>query len=357
MDLPTFFTDFDARITPTATQKTAAQEGHTTLRERLEGDPILTNLVEVTFLQGSYRRSTAVRPKPDGNLDVDVIVVTNIDSAITSPAAAIEKFIPFVEKYYPGKYRRQGRSIGISLADVDLDLVVTAKPDQQTTDVLRKSAALGYGSIDSPEWSEGVMKLLASGEWRGGSLLIPDREAGKWEPTHPLAQIEATVNKNKQCNGYLLRVVRAAKWRNRWSRDDRAPKSFPLERIVGEYCPAGITSVAQGMVSYYEAALAQLRPYAERNEVPFLPDYGAADHNVLARCTPVEIKDFVSDLSKAAPLARSAYDEADKARSADLWHDLLGDEFPRSPGGDGDKKGFTERTAVTVPATARFAAE
>lgn len=355
MELPTFFTDFDGRITPAETQRSAAQSGHTTLRSRLEGDPTLKDVVDVTFLQGSYRRSTAIRPKADGNLDVDVIVVTTIDSNTTSPTQAIEQFIPFVERYYPGKYQRQGRSIGISLSNVDLDLVVTAKPDAATASVLRKSAALGSEGLDNAGWTTEVIKVLGSEDWRSGSLLIPDRDAGQWHKTHPLAQIERTAQKNSQCGGHFLRVVRAAKWRNRWARADRAPKSFPLERIVGEYCPNGITSVGAGLVGYYEAALTALRPYAERGAVPFLPDYGAEDHNVLARCTPGDIADFVDDLANAAPIARAAYAETDRVKSAKLWRDLLGDEFPEADGSGGSGKGFTERAAVTVPATARFA--
>lgn len=355
MELPTFFADFDGRITPTATHRSAAQDGHTTLRSRLENDAALKDTVDVTFLQGSYRRSTAIRPKAGSNLDVDVIVVTTIDSKTTTPAQAIEMFIPFVERYYPGKYQRQGRSIGISLSDVDLDLVVTAKPDAATASVLRKSAALSSDGLENADWTSEVLNVLGSEDWRGGSLLIPDREAGEWQNTHPLAQIERTAQKNALCGGNFLRVVRAAKWRNRWARSDRTPKSFPLERIVGEYCADGIGSVGQGLASYYEAALAALRPHAERGTVPFMPDYGAEDHNVLARCTPADIADFVDDLAVAAPIARAAYAEMDRVKCARLWRDLLGDEFPEADGDGGSSKGFTQRAAVTVPATARFA--
>jgi len=357
VDLPTFFTDFDGRIVPTAAQRAAAQEGHTALRERLENDEALRGIVDATFLQGSYRRNTAIRPSADEHLDVDVIVVTSIDSTRVSPSQAIDTFIPFVERYYPGKYKVQGRSIGISLADVDLDLVVTAKPEESMREAVRKSAALGYGGLDSAEWTAGLVRALESGDWRNAPLRIPDREAGKWEDTHPLEQISWTAEKNSKCGGCFLKVVRGSKWRNRWSRDDRSPKSFPLERLVGEYCPDGISSVAHGLVMFYETARDALRPYAQTKTVPFLPDYGAPSHNVLARCTPGDIADFFDDLVVAAGTARAAFEQTDREKSIALWRDLLGDEFTSSPS-DGDKSGgFTERAAVTVPATARFAGE
>jgi hypothetical protein len=55
-------------------------------------------------------------------------------------------------------------------------------------------------------------------------------------------------------------------------------------------------------------------------------------------------------------LAAMAYENPDPAESNKLWHKLLGDKFPKPPD-DGGKKsgGFTERTAVTIPGSTRFA--
>ena len=78
MDLPSYFTDFLSAIRPTDSQKEDYQKGHKTLRERLNNDEKLSPILVSDFLQGSYRRATAIRPVGDKRPDVDVIVVTNL---------------------------------------------------------------------------------------------------------------------------------------------------------------------------------------------------------------------------------------------------------------------------------------
>ena len=72
MELPTYFRDFlhDIRLTPN--QIKSLKTGHTTLRKRLKEDKNLAPILVETFLQGSYRRHTAVRPNGDQRADVDV---------------------------------------------------------------------------------------------------------------------------------------------------------------------------------------------------------------------------------------------------------------------------------------------
>lgn len=63
-------------------------------------------------------------------MDVDVIVVTNIDHDTVSAQEAFAIITPFVKKYYQN-YEQQKRSIGISLPEVDMDLVITAAPSEE----------------------------------------------------------------------------------------------------------------------------------------------------------------------------------------------------------------------------------
>ena len=84
MDLPSYFADFLREIRPTRTSSTNSR-GHTTLRDRLRDDPGLSGIYISDFLQGSYRRATAVRPKGEARSDVDVIVVTDLDRQSCTP--------------------------------------------------------------------------------------------------------------------------------------------------------------------------------------------------------------------------------------------------------------------------------
>ena len=77
---PSYFKDFLSNIRLSDNQVKDLKTGHTTLRRRLEEDETLSKIIISTFLQGSYRRSTAVKPKNGNKSDVDVIVVTKLDS-------------------------------------------------------------------------------------------------------------------------------------------------------------------------------------------------------------------------------------------------------------------------------------
>jgi tRNA nucleotidyltransferase (CCA-adding enzyme) len=85
MILPSDFNAFLQEIRPTKAMRDQLINGHKTLRERLNADADLRPIVISDFLQGSYRRYTAVRPKGDKRSDVDIIIVTKIEENEYSP--------------------------------------------------------------------------------------------------------------------------------------------------------------------------------------------------------------------------------------------------------------------------------
>ena len=154
--LPYRFADFLMKIRPTRAQLEDYSEGHNRLTDRLKADEGLISIVVSTFLQGSYRRSTAVRPIGDSRPDVDVIVVTRLSSAEHTPQEALDVFIPFLEKHYKGKWEQQGRSIGIELSKVALDLVVTSAPDEAEEGLLlSEPVTLSMSVEDLEAWNLG----------------------------------------------------------------------------------------------------------------------------------------------------------------------------------------------------------
>ena len=108
--MTSYFEDFLKEIRLTSNQVNELKQAHTTLRDRLENDKELSKYIETTFLQGSYKRATAVRPKNGKRSDVDIVVVTKFDKDEYSPDEVLDIFEPFLKKYYEGKYRKQGRS-------------------------------------------------------------------------------------------------------------------------------------------------------------------------------------------------------------------------------------------------------
>lgn len=343
MKLPTYFADFISDIRPDEEDLKEFRKAHTDLRKWLMEDPKLSAIIISTFLQGSYKRGTAIRPKEGEKGDVDVVVVTTIDKDTVTPDDAIKMFIPFVERHYKGKYVIQGRSIGIVLDRVALDLVVTAAPSQAEQTVL-KSASF---SEDTTLEDDDLLQKIAreQPQWKLEPLYIPDRDAKRWVPTDPLRQIQETKDKNARCNGYYLDVVKAIKWWRQSFSKPEYPKGYPVEHLVWSCCPDGIDSVADGVTLTLEAIV---RTHSTK---PFLRDHGVPEHDVMKRVTAEEYALFYSKVQEAAALARAALDEPDTEKSAKAWFKLFGEPFPAYGGGNGNNGGGSPTTGGFTPRT------
>ncbi len=384
MELPTYFNDFlgDIRLQPN--HLADLMTGHSTLRGRLLADTELAPCIVSTFLQGSYRRSTAVRPKSGKRSDVDVVVVTRLSmDDYPNPDDALDVFTPFLDKHYKDKYERQGRSIGITLSYVDLDLVITAAPSESEEGIYKSDSVVATESLEevkdwhfSKSWLSPEHRTTAllermvrfaqqEAEWKTEPLYIPNRDAQVWQQTHPLAQIQWTQEKNKNCNGHYINVVKAIKWWRRVNHETpKYPKGYPVEHLIGQCCPDGITSVAAGIVLTLEAIARDYAMYASLKMVPCLPDHGVPTHDVLARVSGEDFAAFHAQVSEAAQIARQAYEEQTVRESAILWRQLFGDRFPEPPavkGGEGNdpsgptRGGFTAPTGVSQIRGGRYA--
>ncbi|WP_086444242.1 SMODS domain-containing nucleotidyltransferase [Candidatus Enterococcus lemimoniae] len=354
-----YFSDFLKNIRLTQNQIKDLARGHNTLRSRLLADDDLSEIIETTFLQGSYKRNTAVKPKGENRSDVDIIVVTNIDADQVTPDEALERFKPFLEKYYADKYTINQRSIGIELSYVDLDLVITAKvQDAETLNLMknegRKMTRGLQTMISNEEYYDsalGELVIKMDTETKNAApILIPDTSENTWSLTNPLAQIHWTVEKNKTCNGNYINVVKALKWWKKHHEIPKYPKGYPLEHIIGQSCPDNIDTVAQGVTVTLEEIV---RKYPTK---PVLIDHGVEEHDVFGRITEEEYEEFYNLIKEAAFTARKAIDETEFSTSANYWRNLLGTEFPepKTPPTDSNNK-FTSRNSPTEDiGSARF---
>jgi hypothetical protein len=376
MELKSDFDTFLGEIRPTASMQSDCQAGHKIFRQRLHEDDELQPLIVSDFLQGSYRRSTAVRPKNGKRSDVDIVVVTKLSESEFSPKKAMNLFVPFLKRYYEGKWKLQGRSLGIELSYVDLDLVVTSAPSESEYGILRSESVTTDENIaEAIDWRlnqswvslENRGKSLAARtllekakeqpEWKSKPLRIPDREADIWEDTHPLEQIRWTRDKNRSTSGHFVNVVKCIKW---WWLESfevpKPPKGFPLERIVGDCCPDEIEGVAEGITLTLEKIVSKYWVYAGLMGKPHLPDYGVPTHDVLGHVTAEDFNEFYKHAKDAALLARRAYDSVDRVESGELWRELLGSKFPSPPTSGGTKNtGYSTPTEPAVPGSGRFA--
>jgi hypothetical protein len=357
MELKSYFEKFLREIRPTDNQKNECKDGHTTLRNRLSGYEDLKPILVTTFLQGSYRRATAIRPKGDTRSDVDTIVVTKLNqNKYPDPNKAMDLFVPFLEKYYKGKYERQGRSFGIELSYIDLDLVITSAPSESEEDLLKSAAVNTYETPeDAPEWrlvkswiplferqSTNLVSVKEAirkeSEWKVQPLWIPDRETKSWKRTHPLEQIKWTFGKNARCNYHYVNIVKAIKWWQRINYNEDCLSGYPLEHLIGICCPDRIQSIAVGVTLTLEQIVKDYQSYTSSKLTPFLADHGVPEHNVLVRITGDEFAQFYNHVASAAKIARAALDAGSVVVSNEKWRELFGDKFPPSGDDQNDKE-------------------
>jgi len=369
MNLPTYFADFLKDISPIHSQQEQMRDAHTQLRDRLEKDEDLAPIVLGTFVQGSYRRHTGTKGSPEHPCDVDVVVVTNVPKNQYTAAHTLDLFIPFLDRHYEGRYESQDRSWCIKIDDeVKLDLVPTAEPGDSIRRLVKAKALDGGAflraersftpSAETKSLDDVILEVAATeAGWDSGEpLWIPDRDRRHWDRTHPIFQIKWTAAKNQQCAGHFVKVVKATKWWKRFQQPlPKYPKSYPLEHIVGECCPDGIESVAEGLMLTFERIRDEYADHATRGVTPFIPDRALPGNNVLQRVSGEDFAGFHARVREAADLARAALEKEDISASAKLWRRLLGDSFPKPPNGAEVRGGFTPRRSPSKPQKGRFA--
>jgi hypothetical protein len=288
MELASDFKAYLSLIEPTDAHVTAAKSAHETVREILRTDEESKSAHKTSFLSGSYARSTAIR---DIN-DVDVIWVVDIDHSST-PAILVLSWLQGILSRHYTEVRPQGRSVGANAAkNVWLDIV----------------PATPLNGEDGPLW-------------------IPDREAKEWVQTHPKGQIAAGVEKNRATDGYYVQVVKLIKaWRDRLPTESSHPKSYIVETLVHKAIGFP-TSHAIAVVNVLEGIKNTYSAYAQLKTVPEISDPGYSSVNVAKRWSVADFVTFMSHVSSAADVARRAYNEADEAKSRNLWRSLFGTEF------------------------------
>ncbi|MGD0337610.1 MAG: nucleotidyltransferase [Bacteroidota bacterium] len=369
MDIPNYFQEFLKEIRLTQNMRDDLLKGHTTLRERLHSDEHLTPIIVDSFLQGSYKRSTAVRPKGDKRADVDIVVVTKIKrSEYPDPEKAMNLFIPFLEKYYTGKYKIQGRSFGIELSYVDMDLVITSAPSEEEENIYKSYSVTTSDTVEEAtdwrlikSWVPNTMRspleqkaikeaIQKEKEWQTEPLWIPDREAKVWQETHPLEQIKWTSQKNKRCNGHFVNIVKAIKWWELINHENLRPKGYPLEHLLGDCCPDSINSIAAGVTAVFENITTKYAMYALSKSKPFMQDRGLPAHDVFARITEEEFEIFWTVATKAAQIAREALQSTDEVESSFKWRELFGEKFPKATNNDNKEtiQEFTKNSALPI---------
>ena len=315
------FLDFLWEIEPSTSTVDACSSAHNTLREALRTDENFSKLHVETFLSGSYRRDTAIRPqKIDGVLqrpDVDIIVVTN-HTEDDDPHDVLDALHQALVDAGYANLKVNRRSIAVTLAGVDMDVVPVIED--------------------------------------GDAYLIPDIELKDWLPTNPPAHTQWTVDVNRAAAGRFKPLVKLVKWWRRYHLSAmRRPKGFILECLVAKHMNYSQANYETLFVEVLEAVRDNYAIYVALSQVPFLEDPGVPSSNVFSNVTFDEFKTFYAKVKEHAALARKAKDEIDDDEALKQWRSILGQRFPAAAGASKAFASSLLRPAVgaglTFPAT------
>lgn len=311
---------------PTPRQNAVMLREFRLLRERLEHDASLRHIVLFSFVQGSYRRKTAIRGSAAHPCDVDVVAVTNVSRRKADPSRVQELFLPFLERHYKRLYKRRMRSWCITVdSEVTLDLVPTAESESPQLDRAMRDKSI-RDWLPSDEDEEILRGITCWPEWDpAGSIWIPSGDRGGWEKTHPFLVTDWTQSKNARCNGLFCSVVRAMKW---WRRHVEgrlvSPRGYALEHLTAECCPDGITSLPEGIALSFNRMAERFRSDAARLSTPHLEARGVFGVDVLRRVEGHEFAAFHASVCRAAAYSRQALTANDERESKRLWSFVLG---------------------------------
>lgn len=290
------FLDMLKDIEPSDSTVTACSSAHNKLRIALAEHEEFSEVHVETFLSGSYRRATAIRPTSVGGElqrpDVDIIAVTD-HTENDEPKVVLNALLKALEDAGYKNLTVNRRSICVKLVTVDMD----------------------------------VVPIIEDGD----AYLIPDIHLKEWLPTNPPAHTQWTVDVNAKAGGRFKRLVKLFKW---WRRVHHAnlkrPKGFILECLVEKHMNFSETNYETLFVTLLEAIRDAYGYYVTVGAVPYLEDPGVPGNDVFSAVTAEEFKTFYNKVKEHAALARKAKNEKDDEEALTLWRQVMGPRFPAS---------------------------
>ncbi len=293
------FNEFLQDIEPSPTTKSQAQQAHQKIRDFLADHGVYGDIHVNTYLSGSYKRDTAIRPRREGDVllrpDVDIIVVIN-HTLNDSPGDAVDALYNAISDGYDD-IRKQTRSVGVFTATVDMDVVPIIEPDGE-----------------------------------GAGLFIPDRKLEKWLSTNPPGHTSWTTEVNSKADGRFKPLVKITKW---WRRQNptsgRHPKGFVLECLVADCMDYAEKHYGELFTKTFETMVAKYQAYVSLGVVPLIADPSVPGNYVTNGIAAEDFKNFFEVVKEHAALAREALQLDDQDEATKIWRQIFGSRFPGPP--------------------------
>lgn len=319
------FTEFITDITPSQTTVTNCQNAHNSVRKALLNDEPFKGKVKRIFLGGSYRRSTAIRPKTKlGSTerpDVDLYVVVDGSPWSSDPAELMDELYSALNRARKDlgitSITRNRCSIALSMNKADLDVSILL--ERQSDDLYR----------------------------------IGNRNTGEWYKTDPEEHTDWSAKQNSRCSERFNPMTRMVKWARRQNKTvSRHPKSFALEAFIAPHVDEDETHYGQ---LFHDWCQSFVNAYAVNRRLwtcPILEDPAVVGGDVLTGVTDDQFCAYYDKIEKHRDDAAKALAEGDQDNATEYWRRIFGERFPKPK-----QAGSSTKRAAAVMSPLTFTAE
>lgn len=288
MDLNDRFDALDEALKLNKKERDRAIKAHGALGGALTGDGV----AKKTRLQGSFARKTMLPPLKDVDKIIELAddVADDVDDTPGGPLDAARRIEEVVRKAFPGAtfdYKRHALGITLPGETFEFDAVPAINDDDTASDIIR----------------------------------IANLEDDSWDDSNTYVLIDTISTRNGATKGTFIHVVRMVKHLFLHAGIDKIPgihiETFTYDAVTtdGDYpdlIADTLASASTMLTGDYDDPTGVDR-ISDRIPLPVRSDAKA----IVDRCLTT------------ANEAVAAAGAGDERKAANLWADLLGDEFPR----------------------------
>ncbi|MEM1154828.1 MAG: hypothetical protein AAGI44_11865 [Pseudomonadota bacterium] len=317
------FTEFIKDITPSETTVANCKSAHTSVRTALLGDEEFKKRVKRIFLGGSYKRSTAIRPKKKGDSterpDVDLYVVVDGNPWSVEPAELMDELYAALNRARSDlgitSITRNRCSIALSMNRADLDVSILL--DRQGDNLYR----------------------------------IGNRKTGDWYKTDPEEHTDWSSAQNTRCSRRFNPMTRMVKWARRQNKTvSRHPKSFALEALIAPHISESQTHYGQLFHDWCDAFVDAYKFHRTLGTCPSITDPAVPDGDILQGVTGDEFCAYYDKIKKHRDDAAKALAEDNQDMATDYWRRIFGERFPKAkPASQSTKSAVTVMSPLSFP--------
>ena len=295
------FIEFLHDINPSNTTIQKSQTAHEEIRYAIANDPEFKVQVKSTFLGGSYKRDTAIRPaKKDGKEkrpDIDSYIVVHGESYYKTPREWMDEVYLVLQKNRQSlgltRITRNRCSIAITTSKTDVDVSVLLEKD--------------FGDL----------------------YRIGNKDTGEWYPTNPELHTEWSVAQNKEFKGHFKPLVKLLKWAMRVNPTRfKHPKSFALEVLIGENMEVVSSHYGELFYSFCYNFLGRYGNNRSQKLCPFLEDPAIPGGDILAGVENEEFCAFYDKIRFFTDQSEKALNTSNSEKATKHWRCIFGNRFP-----------------------------